>query len=276
MKLQLRNIIDNNTSVHDPALLTEHGLSFFLEKDNTRFLYDVGASDKFVFNAERMGISLSEIDTLVLSHGHRDHTGGLDAFLSVNKHASVYASASIAQDSYYSLRHEKKRDISTDRALLSESKQFVPILCNRFLTPHVAIVYNACSDHPMPKANAFLSVKDSAGERLDNFEHEVSLCIKEPKGLVVLSACSHNGVLNILDSCCKTMQDNRVLAFIGGAHLLDGYEALSDLNYFTQTIKTNYPEMRLVTGHCTGEQSFQTLKDYLGDQLQLFYSGWEL
>ena len=68
----------------------EHGLSLYLETDTHKILFDTGKSDQFLANAQALGTDLSEADTAVISHGHYDHTGGLNAFLNLNKKAPVY------------------------------------------------------------------------------------------------------------------------------------------------------------------------------------------
>ena len=68
----------------------EHGLSLYLETDTHKILFDTGKSDQFLANAQALGIDLSEADTAVISHGHYDHTGGLNTFLNLNKKAPVY------------------------------------------------------------------------------------------------------------------------------------------------------------------------------------------
>ena len=66
----------------------EHGLSIYVETEKHKLLFDVGTTDLFIKNAKALGIDLSQVDTVVISHGHNDHGGGLDAFLAINDHES--------------------------------------------------------------------------------------------------------------------------------------------------------------------------------------------
>ena len=68
----------------------EHGLSIYAETEKHKLLFDVGTTDLFIKNAKALGIDLSQVDTVVISHGHNDHGGGLDAFLAINDHAVIY------------------------------------------------------------------------------------------------------------------------------------------------------------------------------------------
>lgn len=86
-----------------PEFEAEHGLSFYVETPTRRFLFDFGATSVFLRNAERLGVDVSTVDAAFLSHGHRDHGGGLATFFEKNRVAPVYASEKALQ-SYYSLR----------------------------------------------------------------------------------------------------------------------------------------------------------------------------
>jgi 7,8-dihydropterin-6-yl-methyl-4-(beta-D-ribofuranosyl)aminobenzene 5'-phosphate synthase len=78
---------DNRTQ--NPSLQTEHGLSILLETEKHRILLDTGASDVFIRNAEVMGINLSTVDNLFISHGHSDNAGGLKHFMAINDKAKI-------------------------------------------------------------------------------------------------------------------------------------------------------------------------------------------
>ncbi|MBR4832901.1 MAG: MBL fold metallo-hydrolase [Thermoguttaceae bacterium] len=99
--MKIAVLCENSSS--SPEFEAEHGLSFYVETSARRFLFDFGASSLFLRNAERLGIDVSTVDVAFLSHGHRDHGGGLAAFFEKNRVAPVYA-AEKALRSYYSLR----------------------------------------------------------------------------------------------------------------------------------------------------------------------------
>ena len=81
-------LLENKTAL--PHMETEHGLSLYIETGNKKILFDMGQTDAFAQNAEKLGISLEEVDFAVLSHGHYDHGGGLSRFLEINRHAPVF------------------------------------------------------------------------------------------------------------------------------------------------------------------------------------------
>lgn len=86
--MRITCLIENTAS--DEKFIAEHGLSLYVETDKAKILFDMGQSDAFVSNADKLGINLSDVDLAILSHGHYDHGGGLRKFLDINKNAPVY------------------------------------------------------------------------------------------------------------------------------------------------------------------------------------------
>lgn len=95
-------LVDNRTN--DPVLQTEHGLSILLETGHHRILLDTGAGDMFIHNAERLGIDLTTVDYVFVSHGHSDHAGGLKQFMNINDKAKVIVSPDALSGKFYSKR----------------------------------------------------------------------------------------------------------------------------------------------------------------------------
>ena len=271
-------LVDNNPhpSLH---LLTEHGLSIYFEADGFKWLLDVGASDYFYTNAVRMGIPIKDIDFLVLSHGHSDHTGGLEQFIKVNHKAKIVLSAQIDGKAFYSYRHTSKKNIGIDHSIVDQNhNRFVLAESNMDLSENVGLVCEIPRVYEMPRANIKLSQSDSEGERLDEFKHEVALTVNTNKGVVVFSGCSHNGILNILEACSNYCNGQEIIACIGGTHLIDSdsvnvYESESEINEIGKSIISCYPNMQLITGHCTGKNAQKQLSLILGDNFKSFHSG---
>ena len=267
------NVLIDNQPGDDALLECEHGLSFYIETGCSRVLCDMGASEKFISNASRMGIDLSAIDFAFVSHGHADHTGGLPDYLRTLGEKKVYLSERISKEMYFSSRRGSRRDISTERSVFENHQDRLVLLKDScWITPEIAAVYTDVHEHSQPLGNAFLSKEVYGEESLDDFGHELSLAVLTPKGLVVVSSCSHGGAVNIIKSCCRFTGMPRIYAFVGGLHLVDGEQTTSEVEAFVNEMKTEYPDIKIYTGHCTGGLAKQELMSHTLD-VQIFKTG---
>lgn len=271
--MNIQILIDN---LPHPAigLNTEHGLSLYFEVNGTKFLMDTGDSGLFAKNAAVLGIDIAQVDYLILSHAHHDHTGGLETFLQLNQKAPIFLSEHIADTHYYSLRTGLMRDISLSHALLREHpERFVSVRNATFITPEVRILSPIDHLYPLPYGNRILF----ANHEPDDFRHEIAVSVKTKQGLIVLSSCSHHGLLNTLHAC----ESNAVIAYVGGTHLLDSqgpniYETVAEVEEIAQTLLSRYPQLHLYTGHCTGLQAQSILTKTMDGKCTVFHSGFSV
>lgn len=267
--MKLVVLVDNNLGERED-LVAEHGLSIWMEIDGQQWLIDTGESDAFAQNASKLGIDITEVDNLILSHGHRDHCGGLETFLSLNGKAKIYLSANIGKDQYYSTRRGIKRNISLNHSLIqNNSERFVFIKNDFSLSDNVKIITSFKHNHPQPQANSTLLKNDM----LDDFSHEIVVAVNTPNDGIIISPCSHNGILNTLESC--TLLGN-ISHYIGGTHLVDDFENEDELQSLATTIKQHYPNLTLISGHCTGNCAKDIFREVLNGKFIEFYTGFSL
>jgi len=239
----------------------------------------VGAAPNFGINARKMGIDIVDVDFLVLSHAHRDHTGGLEYFLRKNKKARVIMAPLSSGQLFVSYRKQIHHDITINHEVVTAfSNRFIFADTDQNLSTNVAIIRNIPMVDPLPKANSLLFQSDGVVERHDDFRHELAMAVRTNEGVVLFSGCSHHGILNILRATSQIFKGENLIATIGGTHLLDNdwyseFETPEEVSNIANTMSRKYPGMQLITGHCTGKQAQQYFSALLADRFELFHSG---
>ena len=255
-------VLSDNRS-DDSRFSTEHGLSILLQTERHKILLDTGASDVFIRNAELLGMNLSDVGYVFISHGHSDHAGGLRYFLEHNQKARVIVSPDAMSGKFFSKRGNLHSittewpEIGEDRLVLID--QTCEILEGLHVIAHIPQI------NPMPKGNRNLYVQDANGDYIhDDFRHELALYVD---GLL-FTGCAHSGLENILAACPWPVH-----SVVGGFHLLDGQETDDEIRTLAQRLKANYPKTQFYTSHCTGNNVFEVMKDVMAEQLQSFRCG---
>ncbi len=267
---------DNRATASD--FETEHGLSVYLETEKYKCLLDVGVSDLFARNAKLMNIDLSDVDYLFISHGHADHIGGLPTFLDINQKAKIIVSSRILNREYYSSRNSMRK-ISIDFDFESLGERLIKIDDSAIFENDIKLFKPKITKYPLPKANRTL-FKNSGDELVnDDFDHELIITFGKERQFV-FTGCGHTGLLNILESVTAE-KEGEICCVMGGFHLLDSqngmqYETEEEIEKLGQTLKTRFPKTLFVTGHCTGDTTFNQLKSILGEQITQFCVGYEL
>ena len=271
---KIRILTDNTPNPTLSKLTAEHGLSMFIEHNGLRILCDTGLSNAFWKNAEAMDISLKDTDWTFISHGHKDHSGGLLTFLEKNDNAPVYISSEVFNHRFFTSRHTYKHDISTPEENLKRfPERFRFIKESQWITDDIAIVRCHVNQWVHPIGNIFLTAQVKGGlEKADDFSHENSLVFNTEKGLIIVSSCSHNGALNIAKSCREFTGVDKVYAFVGGLHFVDCNQTAMEVADFQQEWNAQYPDTLLYTGHCTSDKAKRELEQVISN-LHIFYTG---
>jgi 7,8-dihydropterin-6-yl-methyl-4-(beta-D-ribofuranosyl)aminobenzene 5'-phosphate synthase len=255
-------VLSDNRS-NDSHLSTEHGLSILLETEKHRILLDTGASDVFIRNAEVLGIDLSSVDYVFISHGHSDHAGGLRYFLEQNQLAKVIVSPNAIIGKYYSKRGNL-HSITTEWPKEFEER-LITIDKSCEISDDLYVIAHIPQIYPKPKGNKHLFVESANGEYVnDDFRHELALYTDG----FLFTGCAHSGLENILAACPYPVK-----YVVGGFHLLDGQESEEELLILAERLKEHYPTTQFYTSHCTGDNVFEVMKSVMGQQLQSFRCG---
>lgn len=247
--------LTENTS--KTGLPYEHGLSLYIQTESHNILFDTGQTELFAQNAKTLGIDLSKVDIAVLSHGHYDHGGGLKKFLELNKTAPVYMSKYAFEPHYNGTEKYIGLDLSlkdSDRIVLTDG---VTKLADGLT------LYSCNEKEKLLDLGSFgLNTKENGAIVPDDFRHEHYLLIEENGKRVLISGCSHKGIVNI-ESWFKPD------VLIGGFHLskLELGDRLKMIAQRLETYGTTY-----YTCHCTGAEQYGFMKRYM-DRLNYISAG---
>ena len=262
---------------HDDALAQQFGFSALVEYGGRRILFDTGMDDAFARNARQLGVDLEAVDLCVISHAHDDHAGGLETFFACNDHAPVYLKEE-AKGAYYASYDGEDHYAGVDRSLFDRYPQrFQFDREDALLFPGCHLITGFGHRDNYGVLDARLMMETPQGLAPDAFRHEQALVLEHPRGLVLISGCSHNGIGNILDSVEQRFSQP-LYAVMGGFHL-GGPPEFSTLNTTPQEISRL--GRRLLSGctgpvytcHCTGIPPYQILKDTMGDRLGYLETG---
>ena len=260
-----------NTCGHEDCI-AEHGLSLYIETEKHKLLLDTGQTDAVVKNAEVLGIDLSAVDTVVLSHGHYDHSGGILPFSQINHTAQIIMQKSAAEPHY---NGERYIGIDTDILKLPNIQL---IDGDMELDDELFLFSGITGRRCYPQGNKKLSRMENGVQVPDDFLHEQCLVIKQNGKSWLLSGCSHNGILNILD-LYKELFDSYPDYVITGFHMMkkDGEHTEAEKTVIIQTAQ-ELAKMNtfFYSGHCTGIPAFEMMKDIMGDKLNALHSGEEI
>ncbi len=231
----------------------EHGLSLYIETKTHKILFDAGQTGAFAENAQKLGVDLREVDFAVLSHGHYDHGGGLKAFLKCNETAPVYVSQYAFEPHYGANGY-----IGLDLGLQNSDRI-------RYVAEDIPLDMGMtlCRIDVAPMDTAGLTVEEKGERKPDDFRHEQYLLIGEKGKRILISGCSHKGILNIVEAFQPDV-------LIGGFHFMKitEEEKLKTAAEKLLTYDTVY-----YTGHCTGQKQYDFLKNIMGDKLYYISAG---
>ena len=241
-------LVENTT--HKEDMLTEHGLSMYIETAEHKILFDTGWGTAFAENAERMGVDLSAVDICIISHGHSDHGGGLAKFMELNENAPIYISK-LGFERYFAA---DGREIGLDKELM-KSGRFILTDAGVHIDGELALL--SCNElERSHKFGSFGLFKQVEGELIaDDFLHEQYLLVKENGKLILFSGCSHKGVLNLV-----TWLHPDIL--IGGFHFMKLATEGEDKTVLDEAVEfLNKQPVKYYTCHCTGIEQYEYLKE---------------
>ena len=270
--MRITTLIENRVNETQPELLAEHGVSFFIEHQDHVYLSDVGQSNKFAQNASRLGVDLGCVEAVVISHHHYDHGGGLGQFFVQNSTAKIYLRAAPGDYTYIGeAPGQPTKYIGLDQGLLQVHKErIVRVAANCEIQPGLHLLVNIPHHYPKPSGDQRLKMQHGNFKVPDTFEHELATVVEAKEGLVLLTGCAHNGVLNMIAAVQQAFPQKSIAAVIGGFHL--GHEdEVTVRQVGEELLALDIPG--IYSGHCTGEKAEAILSEVLGQKYHPLYTG---
>ena len=244
--MKIISLLENTTERDDMAV--EHGLSLYIEAGGHRILFDMGQTHLFAQNARTLGVSLEDVDIAVLSHGHYDHGGGLKKFLEINSHAPVY----LHRDAFLPHYNGTQKYIGLDPSLRDQPRLTFTTDLYR-ISPSLTLF--SCNNRARisPLLPSGLTEKQEETFIPDDFRHEQYLLIEEAGRRVLISGCSHKGILDIAAWFSPDV-------LVGGFH----FSKLPLDHHLIQAAKAldTYPT-EFYTCHCTRREQYEFMGQYM-------------
>ena len=273
MEIRITTLSENTANY---GFLAEWGLSILVEVGGARILVDTGPSFSAVHNAQLLGIDLSAIGQIMLSHGHADHTGGLREVLRRMGEADVIAHPDIWASKYARRGQEDERYVG-----IPFSREDVENLGARFNLGgkpiHITDRIMTTGEIPMvsgyEEIDKNLFVKEGGILQPDKLADDLALVIDADFGLVVILGCAHRGIVNTLRHAQELTGKELVYAAIGGTHL---FRASDERVEQTIAALRGMGIQRLGVSHCTGFRASALLAQEFGDAFFLNNAGTRL
>jgi 7,8-dihydropterin-6-yl-methyl-4-(beta-D-ribofuranosyl)aminobenzene 5'-phosphate synthase len=274
-------IICENRAGLTKNIMGEHGFCALVEKNEQKILLDTSQGLCLKPNARTLGIDLSRIDTIVISHGHYDHTGGLLQLLPFSQKTRVIAHPDIFGPKFSQSKNNTKKLFNYIGPPLSKDDLEADPNCELILQKEFQKISNQIFfSGQIPRITNFetndksLKLKIQKEFANDPLVDDTSLLIETTKGPVILTGCAHSGIVNVMKHFEKMTGHKRFYAVIGGTHL--GF--LNSENQLEKTMDAfeSYGLDLIAVSHCTGNEASATCYKRFKEKFAFANAGWRM
>jgi 7,8-dihydropterin-6-yl-methyl-4-(beta-D-ribofuranosyl)aminobenzene 5'-phosphate synthase len=242
-------------------LTKDWGFSALVEHNGKRILFDTGNNAaNLEHNVKALGVDLTKLDFVVISHRHTDHTTGLRYVLSVNPNVTVYVPADGANG--FGGAPIPKTFLRADESLPAKMQYFGGTEPEHFTSGKLYDAGNFVLVNQLTEVVPGIFLVPTVSQKKGTLElPELTLAIKRPNGLLLVDGCSHAGVEAILEAASAV--DPRTEIVFGGLHLVT--TPVEEIDALVENLKTKWKVQRIAPGHCTGEPALARLKKAYGE-----------
>jgi 7,8-dihydropterin-6-yl-methyl-4-(beta-D-ribofuranosyl)aminobenzene 5'-phosphate synthase len=243
-------------------LTKDWGFSALVEHNGKRILFDSGNNASiFEHNVKALGVDLTKLDFVVISHRHADHATGLRYVLSVNPKVTVYVPSDGSNG--FGGAPIPKTFLRADDSLPASMRYFGGTDPDNFTFGKLYDTGNFVLVNQTTEVSPGLFLVRTVSQKQGTLEMpELTLAIKRPNGLLLVDGCSHAGIEAILQAASAV--DPRTEIVFGGLHLVT--TPVEEIDALVSNLKSKWKLERIAPGHCTGEPAFARLKKAYGDK----------
>jgi 7,8-dihydropterin-6-yl-methyl-4-(beta-D-ribofuranosyl)aminobenzene 5'-phosphate synthase len=268
MKIKITTLVENTVAQSGKKLIGEHGLSFYIETENNKILFDTGQNLAISNNAKVLGIDLKQIDSVVLTHGHYDHSGGLKSLLEYNRNFTFYAHPDVfghklkgVDDNFKYIGIPLEKNFLEEKGIELKLNRNGAQICSGVMTTGEIPLEN---DFEGLESGFYLRKSDQVVA--DTLADDQAVILDTNNGLTVLLGCSHRGVINTLNHVAKLSAKKKINAILGGLHL--GKASDSKIRKIMDHLR-GFELEKIGVGHCTGTRAFLALSNGFPDRVFL-------
>ncbi len=262
MAVTITTLVENTIATGVLPVIAEHGLAFLIESDNRKILFDTGQGLAILNNADAMDIDLSDVDTVILSHGHFDHARGLKPLLTRNTNFTMVAHPDVFDRK---LAGTFPIGISQDRAMIESSGIKIKLESDPVdVAPGIRTTGNIAMETDFEMVEPMFFTMQGENRVPDSIPDDKALILDTRKGTVVVLGCAHRGLINTLNHVAEVTGEKKIHAIIGGLHLFMADD--TKLQRIFKYLKA-YDVEKMIVGHCTGFHAIAALYQEFGSKV---------
>ncbi len=259
MDIKLTILADN--IVTQSKLMAEHGFSILIGTSEGDFLLDTGQGMVFRHNAEVLGLNLDKIENVILSHGHYDHANGIKR---LTRKINLFAHPMAKRERFKRISQGEYKNIGigwlNDHSV---EKNINWILSDKptYLSENVLLCGQIPRRIEFEKPSApFYFLNDKKQYKKDTIPDDQAVFIKTTRGLIIITGCAHSGLINTIIYAKELFKTDKILAVIGGTHLLNATAQKLDK---TISAIIDLKVKEIYAGHCTGLKTMHAFHNHL-------------